>query len=162
MTNRKDLIFKQRKDKNSNGSDTERLMLTHTKANPPIHMWIRQSKKLLARNDRAKEIVGRIQIGSRQPRNLLRMVGGCKGGTRGARNTPPEAGCWKCNHCCPKMKEGNKFKSTNTGKQYKIKQQVDCDSDWVIYLVTCRRCQASIWGKAKPQSRKDTPTISSK
>ena len=83
MTNRKDLIFKQRKDKNSNGSDTERLMLTHTKANPPIHMWIRQSKKLLARNDCAKEIVGRIQIGSRQPRNLLRMVGGCKGGTRG-------------------------------------------------------------------------------
>lgn len=52
------------------------------------------------------------------------------------------------------MKEGNKFKSTNTGKQYKIKQQVDCDSDWVIYLVTCRRCQGQYVGKSKTPFKK--------
>ena len=134
-----------------------RLMFTHTKANPPVHIWIRQSKKLLARNDQAKEIGGRIQIGSKQPKNLLRMVGGAKGGEKEARQTPPEAGCVKCNHCrvsCPKIKEGRKFKSTNTGKEYFIRQKVDCDSDWVVYLVTCRRCQGQYVGKAKTSFKK--------
>ena len=115
---RKSLIFKQRKNFNANGANKVRLMFTHTQANPPIHMWIRQGKKLLARNDKAKEIGGRIQIGSRQPKNLQRLIGGSKGGGGGAKNTPQDAGCWKCNRCkvvCPILKEGNRFKSTNTG-----------------------------------------------
>ena len=110
--NRKELIFKQRKNKN--GDKKVRLMFTHTRANPPIHMWIRQSKKLLARNDQVKDIGARIQIGSKQPKDLLRIVGGCKEGVRGSRNTEPGAGCFKCNGCrvvCPKIQEGTKFKS---------------------------------------------------
>ena len=104
------------------------------------------------RNDKAKDIGERIQIGSRQPRNLQRMVGGFKVERGGARNTPPEAGYKRCNHCkvvCPVMKEGTKFRSTNTGKTYPIRQKVNCDSDWVIYLVTCKRCQGQYVGKSK-------------
>ena len=154
---RKSLIFNQRKNCKENGAKKVRLMFTHTQANPPIHMWIRQSKKLLSRNDKAKEIGGRIQIGSRQPKNLQRIIGGCKGGGGGAKNTPPDAGCWKCNRCkvaCPILKEGNRFKSTNTGKSYPIRQKVDCISDWVIYLVTCRRCQGQYVGKSKTEFRR--------
>ena len=97
-----------------NGANKVRLMFTHTQANPPIHMWIRQSKKLLSRNDKAKDIGARIQVGSRQPKNLKSIIGGCKGDDRGDRITPPDAGCWKCGRCkvaCPVLKEGNKFKS---------------------------------------------------
>ena len=87
---RKSLIFKQRKNfREQNGANKVRLMFTHTQANPPIHMWIRQSKKLLSRNDKAKEIGGRIQIGSRQPKNFQRIIGGCKGGGGGAKTPPP-------------------------------------------------------------------------
>ena len=157
VKSRKSLIFKQRKNPSARGADKVRLMFTHTEANPPIHMWIRQSKKLLSRNDRAKEIGGRIQIGSRQPRNLQRIVGGCKGGEGGSKDTPPGAGCWKCNRCrvaCPILKEGNKFRSTNTGKSYTIRQKVDCTSDWVIYLVTCRKCQGQYVGKSKTDFRR--------
>ena len=124
-------------------------MFTHSKANPPINMWIRQCKKLLVRNDNAKDIGDRIQIGSRQPKNLQRMVGGFRVEKGGSKNTSPQAGCSKCNHCkvvCPVMKEGTKFKSTNTGKMYTIRQKVNCDSDWVIYLVTCKRCQGQYVG----------------
>ena len=73
------------------------------------------------------------------------------------KNTPPDAGCWKCNRCkvaCPILKEGKRFKSTNTGKSYPIRQKVDCTSDWVIYLVTCRRCQGQYVGKSKTEFRR--------
>ena len=80
------------------------------------------------------------------------MIGGCKGDDGGDRNNPPDAGCWKCKRCkvaCPVLKEGNKFESTNTGKTYFIREKVGCDSDWVIYLVTCKRCRGQYIGKSQ-------------
>ena len=151
LKDRKGLIFQSRKDKSKRDRKV-RLMFTHTKSNPPIHSWIRQSKKLLVRNDLAKEIGSRIQIGNKQPKNLQSLVGGCKGGSRDDPPTPPDAGCWKCEKCkvsCPILKEGGKFVSTNTGRQYEIKQRLDCNSDWLIYLVTCKRCRGQYVGKSK-------------
>ena len=75
------MIFQNRKDK-SKPDRKLRLMFTHTKSNPPIHSWVRQCKKLLARNDLAKDIGSRIQIGNRQPKNLQRIVG-MLGGVKG-------------------------------------------------------------------------------
>ena len=66
---RKQLINKQRKNKNKK-DDKVRLIFTHGAANPPIHMWIREGKKMLARNDQAKAMGDRIQICSKQPKNL--------------------------------------------------------------------------------------------
>ena len=147
--NRRDRIFQQRK---RNKQDNKvRLILTHNSTNPPIHMWVRQCKKLLERNDQAKELGSQIQIGYKQPKNLLRMVGGYKT-QNGGNPTPHDAGCSKCNHCkvsCPLMNETKIFKSTNTGKTYKIRQKLDCDSDWVIYLSTCNKCRGQYVGKSK-------------
>ena len=148
---RKSLIFQNRKDK-TKGDKKVRLMFTHTKTNPPIHSWVRQCKKLLVRNDQAKEIGSRIQIGNKQPRNLQSLVGGYKKGPSRPKTPHPDAGCWKCTKCkvaCPILKEGNKFKSTNTGKEYTIKEKLDCNSDWLIYLVTCKLCQGQYVGKSK-------------
>ena len=148
--NMKQLIFNQRKQK-SKGDNKVRLIFTQNKANPPIHYWIRDCKKLLCKNEEAKELGDRIQICSRQPRNLLRIAGGYKGG-QDLPSTPPDAGCFRCNHCkvsCPVMNEAKSFKSTNTGKSYKIRQRLDCDSDWLIYLVTCKKCQGQYVGKSK-------------
>ena len=47
------------------------------------------------------------------------------------------------------MNETKSFKSTNTGKTYKIRQRLDCDSDWLIYLVTCKKCRGQYVGKSK-------------
>jgi hypothetical protein len=147
--NRRSLIFANRK---KNQSDKKvRCIFTHNKVNSPLHMWIRQSKKLLARNDEAKEIGAKIQIGSRQPKNLLRLVGGYKAG-QGASKTPPDAGCFKCQKCrvsCPILNETKTFRSTNTGKIYKTRQHLDCNSDWLIYLSTCKKCKGQYVGKSK-------------
>ena len=75
---RKELIFKQRKHK-TKSDNRVRLIFTQNKVNPPIHMWVRQCKQLLVRNDKAKAIGEQIQIGSRQPKTCR----GCWGVTRG-------------------------------------------------------------------------------
>ena len=38
------------------------------------------------------------------------------------------------------MKETKTFMSSNTKKSYKIRDHLDCDSSFVIYLITCTRC----------------------
>ena len=70
--NRRELIFQARKQQKSD--DKVRLLFTHSSANPPIHKWVRESKKQLLRNDEAKNLGKRIQIASKQPKNLQRLV----------------------------------------------------------------------------------------
>ena len=151
---RKELIFKQRKMKKRDNK--VRLIFTHNQANPPIHQWVRQCKDQLMKNEKSKEIGKRIQIATKQPKNLQRLTRPNKGGSGGA-NIPPEAGCSKCNHCrvsCPVMQETKTFKSTNTKKTYKIQQKLNCDSDWVLYLCTCKRCGGQYVGKSKTPFKK--------
>ena len=62
-----------------------RLIFTHNTSNPPIHKWVREAQQLLVRNDKAKALGKNIQVTSRQPRNLQRMVTGIQ---RGVGNPP--------------------------------------------------------------------------
>ena len=148
---RKALISQPPKTKNSKDNKV-RLIFTHNRANPPIHKWVREEKHLLRRNDRAKDIGSRIQVASRQPKNLQQLVGGFRKGSGGTQ-IPPDAGCQKCKKkckvACPVIEEGKYFTSFNTGKRYNIKQRLDCDSAWVIYLCSCRKCGGQYVGKSK-------------
>ena len=72
-----------------------RLIFTHNENNPPIYQWIRQSKKFLDRNEKAKVMGQNIQIAYRQPKNLKQLVGGSKNGVEaGDRDT--DVVCSKC------------------------------------------------------------------
>ena len=152
---RRKLIFQERK-KSQEKDKKVRLIFTHNRGNPPLHKWVRDSKKFLV-SVKGKELGRNIQIAFKQPRNLRKIVTGCrinKGGEGGQNiySTPlSEAGSFKCNHCtvsCCVLKETNKFSSTNTGRTYKIKQKMTCDSPFVIYLVTCRKCKGQYVGKS--------------
>ena len=46
------------------------------------------------------------------------------------------------------IKEGNKFRSTNTHKIYQIRQKVNCNSSFIVYLGTCRKCGGQYVGKS--------------
>ena len=50
---RRDLILKQRKPMNKNDKKVQ-LIFTHNKVNPDIQMCVRECKKLLCKNERAK------------------------------------------------------------------------------------------------------------
>jgi hypothetical protein len=54
------------------------------------------------------------------------------------------AGSYPCNkNCiyCPLLRntQGKEFKSLKTGKSYKIRQHITCDSNDIVYLITCNR-----------------------
>ena len=105
---------------------------------------------------KGKELGRNMQVTFKQPRNLRKIVTGCqKTSSEGGSNIPTtpltEAGCFKCNHCkvsCPKIVETTRFSSTNTGRSYRIKNRLDCDSPYVIYLITCRSCKGQYVGKS--------------
>ena len=134
-------------------------MFTHNKTIPPIHKWLRLCKPILDKNEVAKDIGSRIQICTKQPRNIQAILGGCREPNQ-LPEVPADAGCFKCDKkckvSCPMLKEGNSFKSTRTKKVYKMKQKLTCDSDWVIYLITCKRCEGQYVGKSKTSFKKKT------
>ena len=146
---RKTLIYQQRRKKDEK-DDKVRLIFTHSQANPPINKWVRESRYLLNKNDNAKHIGSRIQVAYKQPKNLQQLVGGCQ---KGSKPIPPDAGCYKCTKkckvVCPVLEERKDFTSFNTGKTYKIRQRVDCTSEWVIYLCSCKKCGGQYVGKSK-------------
>ena len=96
-----------------------------------------------------------IQVAYKQPKNIKRLVGGPSLG--GGRGSEIDAGCSKCEkkcHACKVIKEGGSFKSTNTKKSYKIRQKIDCQSSYIIYLGTCQKCQGQYVGKSTQPFRK--------
>ena len=114
---------------------------------------MRESKYLLRRNEKAKNLGNRIQVAYKQPKNLQQLVGGYKKGSGGSTQIPPDAGCYKCSKkckvVCPVLEEGTNFKSFNTGKTYRIRQKLDFNSAWVIYLCSCKKCGGQYVGKSK-------------
>ena len=93
----------------------------------------------------------RIQITSRQPKNLQRIVSNCNF-KKGGQAPPQNPGCYKCEKkckvSCPVLQEGTNFMSTNTGKNYKIHARLTCDSSFVVYLATCKKCAGQYVGKS--------------
>ena len=86
---RKNLIFGERKNKKKKNNGKLNFNFTYNQANPPIHMWLRECKKQLERNDEAKAIGKRIQLSYKQPRNLQKIAGGAKNGVKvGGQTTP--------------------------------------------------------------------------
>ena len=149
--NRKQIIFQPRKSK-SEGDDKIRMIFTHNVQNPPIHKWLRMSKKFL-NTPKGKEMASRIQIVTRQPQNLKNIITGVKKRRKDDATEPGEPGCFKCNKgckvACPVMEESKVFRSNNTRKSYPIRQHMTCNSSFVIYLATCKRCSGQYVGKSQ-------------
>ena len=132
-----------------NADNKVRGIFTHNRGGPPINLWIRDAKKQLIKNERAKKLGDKIQIGWRQPKNLQRMVCGLKNDSKHPIVENP--GCWKCKKCtvgCKVLVEGKHFTSTNTKKTYTIRQNLGCKSKFVIYLSTCLKCSGQYVGKS--------------
>ena len=149
---RSSLIHKSRKNQFSENSKV-RMIFTYNKGNPPLHKWIREAKKFLLKDEKAKDLGSKIQICYKQPRNLRSMVTNLKNSPTPSQNP----GCHKCKGCsvsCPVLVEGRKFTSTNTKKTYQIRYDLDCDSSYVIYLATCKRCGGQYVGKSTTPFKK--------
>ena len=77
-------------------------------------------------------------------------------GPVGRKRSGREGSCKKCGKCgmgdrgrkrkkvnfnnCMVLQEGTHFRSNVTGERFRIKQEINCRSKNIIYLVTCRAC----------------------
>ena len=63
---------------------------------------------------------------------------------------PPPPGCFKCSKNCDLCKnsfiQSTTFTSFVTGKTYKVKQHLTCNSEAVIYLAFCNKCKLQYVG----------------
>ena len=78
-------------------------------------------------------------------------MGQQKGASQKKKIIDDDPGCSKCGKCrvvCPILKEGGKFQSTNTKKTYPIRQKMNCETPYVIYLGTCKNCRGQYVGKS--------------
>jgi hypothetical protein len=149
---RKNLIYQNR---NKKKDEKIRCIFTFNQGNPPLHLWFRQAKKCLIKNEKAKQIGQKMQIAYRQPQNLKKLVTGLP--KKGEGESEADPGCFKCKkkcHACKILKEGKYFYSKNTGKRYTIKQKVSCESSFVVYLGTCLKCEGQYVGKSTQQFRR--------
>ena len=155
---RKDLIF-QNRNRRKKEKDKVRLIFTQNSSNPPIHKWIRDARKSLIREEKSIEIGKMVQITTRQPKNIKKIVTQNNNRGRGGQGPPSavEPGCFKCNKCrvaCPIVREGPTFKSTNTDRVYNIQQRLTCTSQYIVYLATCKKCKGQYVGKSTQQFRR--------
>ena len=72
---------------------------------------------------------------------------------------PPQCirggGCFKCSSRCDLCKnfliQDTKFKSSSTGRTYKIDQKLSCSSKNVVYLASCKKCHLQYVGSTSTE-----------
>ena len=71
------------------------------------------------------------------------------------KNEPGSKKCGKKNcEVCHNLVDTNEFESTTTGEKFKIKKgPLTCDSDKVVYLITCKVCRKQNVGSTDPVYR---------
>ena len=67
-------------------------------------------------------------------------------------------GCFKCKRTRCDLShnyfvESNSFRSFQTGKSYKIRSKLSCDSKNVIYLASCKKCNLQYIGSTTTDFR---------
>ena len=136
---RKDLLQYKIKHK------TQRVpcVVTYNPAFEGISKIISSHMPILHADSTLKEIFPLPPVVSfRRPRNIRDLLVNAK-----LREIPSDTqiGSTKCNakRCsvCPFICESKKFRSSNTGESFPITTHIDCKSSWLIYLITCTKCQ---------------------
>ena len=90
-------------------------------------------KEFLAPSKVAFENTDELRHSKRQHHGECVKCGSCGKSIKGRKRSSGIYGCQV-------LEENNQFKSFQTGEQYRIRQDINCKSKNVIYLVTCRRC----------------------
>ena len=137
-------------------------ILTYHPSGPNLRKWLREAFPILLSDKKLKEIYPTPpSVVYRQPANLRQILvhsafkelpyRDCS--DRQVMDTP---GCFKADHpargrkceTCPRINESSTFTSSFTRKTYKMWNRFTCYSKYIVYLITCRKCQAQYVGKS--------------
>ena len=160
--NRNELIRKKKVPKKNEKNKFRMkncLCITLNPGNPPFRKWLKDLTPILHRDPSLRKMIPDIPVVYRQPPSVAKIAVKAKhwkGSTTD--NNQPGGSCRqhlpnRC-VCCNKMEESKeKFTSTRTGREYKIRRTYTCTSRWVIYLVTCTDCNIQYVGQTTQEMR---------
>ena len=155
---RNDILYKkkdQNKIKKKANEMRSCLVVTYNPANPPLHKWIHSLLDTLHLDPDLKKLCPKLPIVTRQPPSVARLSIKSKHWqtSTGPLPDPRPPGCHRRHTqrgcvCCARMEEmTDTVKSTRTGREYRVKRHYDCQSSWVVYVVTCLDCQVQYIGQ---------------
>ncbi len=124
---------------------------------PPMKDIITKHWPILGRSNATKALIeGDITFGFSRPKNLrdhlcsakltpIRSVGTIQG------RVVPDNDCNKPNNCshCPRLNKTGRITSSSNGRTYKIPSNVTCQSNNLIYTLTCDICGIQYVGQTK-------------
>ena len=155
---REDILYKQKDKKKIAAKAREMrscLVVTHNPANPPFHKWIKSLVDTLHEDPVLKKLCPKLPIVTTQPPLVASCALKSKHWQRqpvpGPNPDPP--GCHRLHRqgacvCCARMDEKTtSVRITRTNREYQIKRHYNCQSSWVVYVVTCVDCQIQYIGQ---------------
>jgi len=143
------------KDRRKGKNDRVPFVVTFHPALPNLPGILRNLQPVLESSSRCRGAIGRVpMVAYRKPRSLKDMLvhSSLKEDSTQVR------GCGKCGgkrcRVCNFLKTGREFRSTVTNKKYVINFDLDCNSDFVVYLITCSMCSKQYVGSTINSFRK--------
>jgi hypothetical protein len=133
------------------------LVVTYNPANPAFHTWIKSLIGTLHEDPELKVLCNKIPIVTRQHPSVASLALKSRHwlGSTGPGPTQPPAGCHRLHAqrscvCCARMEEvTDMVKSSKTAREYNIRRHYNCQSSWVIYVVTCEVCKIQYTGQTR-------------
>ena len=91
----------------------------------------------------------------RRPKNLKDILAPSKFDKQHVLAENQRPGCFKCKRKCDLcnnfLKETDCFRSFSTGRSYKIKQEINCGTTNIVYLISCKKCNVQYVGSTSTE-----------
>ena len=91
----------------------------------------------------------------RRPKNLKDILAPSKFAKQHVLGKNQRPGCFKCKRKCDLcnnfLKETDCFRSFSTGRSYKIKQEINCGTTNIVYLISCKKCNVQYVGSTSTE-----------
>ena len=154
---RSTILYRKRKEKRKDDRTKIRFVTDYEPAFPSIRGVLKNLESKINENRLLKKMLPEgarnVQISLRRGgKNIKEMLATTKLNYREERasRTGTCGPCKKqCVHCeLLRVSEGSWFESAVTNRRYRIRQNIDCTSNMVVYLVTCTRCNMQGVGSA--------------
>ena len=132
------------------------LISTHLIGHNPLKEIVQQNWKILGRTNTTQNIFSnKITFGQRRNKNLRDILVRAQLPQKPPKPLPapgdrPMHPCPRinCRYCCRLDKTGN-ITSKSTGRSYFARSKVSCQSNNLIYCLTCTRCNVQYVGQTK-------------
>ena len=136
----------------TNDGKTFYCITTHNPRNPPIKDIVTENWNLVQKTKTTRHLENaRLIFGLRRSKNLSDQLVRASTRTMKKGSYISEHPCNRPTLCkyCPKINHTGSIASSNTGKSFHSKKEINCQSSNLIYLITCKHCKIQYVGQTR-------------